>query len=264
MKCESSHLLLVLLLCCSVAQLALPLHAQVVINEIHYDPEPETEAIEFVELHNAGGVDVEVDGWRFTQGIAYTFPASSTIRAGGFLVVGENPAALNTQFGVAALGPWTGRLGNDGETVTLRDAAGNKIDEVDYQRGFPWPACPDGSSMELLNPSFDNDLGGSWRSSDNPAESTNVTYIAPTATGWRYFKGTREPSSPVEAWRALDFAEGVGWESAQASFGYGDDDDNTTLSDMRDSYTSLYLRKTFVVLPGAMPPGNRGQANRSR
>jgi len=237
-------------LCLSAASL----RAQVVINEIHYDPEPETEAIEFIELHNAGSVEANLGGWRFTEGIAYTFPPDTVIPAGGFLVVGEDPAALNAKFGVTALGPWDGRLSNDGETLTFRDASGNKIDEVDYQRGFPWPACPDGSSMELLNPVFDNDLGGSWRSSDNPAQSTNVTYIPPAATGWLYFKGTEEPSSPADAWRALEFVEGAGWQTGQASFGYGDDDDNTTLSDMRNSYSSVYLHKTFVIAPGALPP----------
>ena len=47
------------------------------------------------------------------------------------------------------------------------------VDEVEYQLGFPWPTVGDpipadqpgaGCSMQLTNPLFDNDLGGSWRS----------------------------------------------------------------------------------------------------
>ena len=227
--------------------------AQVVINEIHYDPEPETEAVEFVELHNAGASSIDVGGWRFTRGIDYTIPEDTHIAGGGFLVIAQDPSALNAKFGVAGLGPWRGLLSNDGETVQLRDASGNKIDEVDYQRGFPWPTCPDGASMELVNPAFDNNLGGLWRSSDNAPGSTTVTYIAAAETEWHYFKGTEEPSTPTDAWRELGFAEGTNWLSGQASLGYGDDDDNTTLSDMRSNYSTVYFRKTFQVASNAIP-----------
>ena len=57
-------------------------------------------------------------------------------------------------------------LNNDGETAMLRDASGVTRDEVDYQLGFPWPTVGDapGYSIELIHPSLENDLGGSWRS----------------------------------------------------------------------------------------------------
>jgi Lamin Tail Domain/CotH kinase protein len=66
-------------------------------------------------------------------------------------------------------------------------------------------------------------------------------------TTWNYFKGTTEPSSPVEAWRELNFNDGSWNLNAQTSIGYGDDDDNTPLSDMLGSYTTIYLRNTFTV-----------------
>lgn len=37
------------------------------------------------------------------------------------------------------------------------------------------------------------------------------------------------------------------WRSGSAGFGYGDGDDNTVLRDMRDRYSRLYIRKTFVL-----------------
>ena len=33
---------------------------EVVINEIHYDSDPKTDAVEFVELHNAGGKSIDL------------------------------------------------------------------------------------------------------------------------------------------------------------------------------------------------------------
>lgn len=81
--------------------------------------------------------------------------------------------------------------------------------------------------MELLNPALDNDLGGSWRSSVNSVNDDAIEFISAAATGWRYFKGTEEASSPTTAWRAVGF-DASSWLTGQASIGYGDDDDNTT------------------------------------
>ena len=79
---------------------------EIVINEIHYDPEDETSAVEFIELHNSGATTLDLSGWSFDEGVSYTFPAGTTIAPDGYLVVGEDPATLQAVFGVAALGPW--------------------------------------------------------------------------------------------------------------------------------------------------------------
>lgn len=227
---------------------------QVVINEIHYDPEPDTSAEEFIELHNAGSLPVDLGAWRFTEGVDYTFPDGTTLPAGAYLVIAENPAVMLSQYGITALGPWTGNLQGDGETVTLRNASGNRIDEVDYGRGFPWPVCPDGQSMELMHPSLDNDLGGSWRSSGVSGDTNQVTYLEQSAPGWRFFKGTSEPPAPGGAdWRSIAYTEEASWLTGQATIGYGDSDDNTLIDDMRNVYSSLYFRHTFTIAPGEIP-----------
>src|SRR5688572_29158787 len=92
--------------------------ANVIINEIHYDPAVKVELVEFIELHNSGTTALDLSGWRLTEGVEFTFPAGTTIGAGGYLVVAENPARLQTKFGATALGPWIGVLANDGETIT--------------------------------------------------------------------------------------------------------------------------------------------------
>jgi len=46
---------------------------EVVINEIHYDAEPKTASIEFVELYNAGDKTEYLDGWYFSNGIDFIF-----------------------------------------------------------------------------------------------------------------------------------------------------------------------------------------------
>ena len=148
------------------ARLMLAGEAAIVINEINYDPYDKTDPSEYVELYNNGTSSVDLSGWSFSAGIAFTFPAGTSLGAGSYIVVAENPARIQAKYGVTALGPFTGDLNNDGETLTLRDQTGVKVDEIDYQAGFPWPTVGDirDSSIELINPSLDNSLGGNWRS----------------------------------------------------------------------------------------------------
>ncbi|MBX3426593.1 MAG: lamin tail domain-containing protein [Pirellulales bacterium] len=139
----------------------------VVINEIHYNPADNTKFEEFIELHNSGPATVDLSGWAFTDGISYVFPTGTTIPAGGYVVVAQDPATLLAEFGAVAVGAYSGGLSGDGERIELRNAQGVLIDEVDYGVTFPWPIQPDGEgpSMELVNPALDNNLGSSWRPS---------------------------------------------------------------------------------------------------
>ena len=78
------------------------------------------------------------------------------------------------------------------------------------------------------------------------------TTIIGLGAGWRYFKGTQEPSPgaggvPTLAWAEPDFND-AGWLSGSTGIGYGDGDDTTVLSDMRNNYTSVYLRREFTVV----------------
>ena len=85
-------------------------------------------------------------------------------------------------------------------------------------------------------------------------------FIPAQDTSWKYRKGTSEPSSPSWLWRTLDFQENEDWIQGQTPIGYGDGDDNTILTDMRGPninlsppYTSIYLRRKFIVERGKIP-----------
>lgn len=223
--------------------------AGVVINEIHYDPPVRTELVEFVELHNSGAEAVELSGWRLDDAIQFQFPAAASIPPGGFLVVAENPAAVKSKFGVDTLGPWSGRLGNGGETIKLLTAAGVLADEVDFKLGFPWPTVgdPPGRSIELIHPSLDNGLGGNWRPSRSGGGAAASQTFFPAGSDWRYRKGTSAPSAPTTAWRASTFDDSP-WQTGRLPIGYDPSVPlNTTLNDMRGNYSSVFLRRTFQV-----------------
>lgn len=157
--------------------------SNVIINEIHYNPDLKTELVEFIELYNTGPYSVDISGWRFCDGVDYTFPSGTIFPADSYLVICEDltiaysPKTVSDKYGTdpsLVMGPFTGSLNNEGEQIALCDAQGRTIDRVDYLLGFPWPivgdAVPDvfpggtGHSIQLVHPMLDNDLAGSWRS----------------------------------------------------------------------------------------------------
>ncbi len=180
----------------------------VVINEIHYHPDIETELVEFIELYNASAEAIDLGGWSFSEGIDHVFPAGATLGAGEFYVLAQDEAAYNKKFssifigGVKANGSWdAGTLSNGGETLTLRNAGNEVVDRVDFQDDFPWPVSADGAgvSMELIHPLLDNDLSGHWRAAmEKPTPGKPNSHLvenAPPAV--RQVK--HEPEAPTAA-----------------------------------------------------------------
>ncbi len=233
------------------------LRGDIVINEIHYEPIDKTAPEEFIELYNTGDEPVDLSGWFFSSGIRFVFDEGTTLAPGDYLVVAEDPEHIVRLFGAPNVaGPFEGRLENDGERVVLRNAVGDIEDTVDYQLQFPWPLDSGGrgSSMELIHPSLDNDLAGSWRASGFLSTApTERSVVLEPAGQWRYRKGTSEASDPVDAWRNSDFVEDDTWETGQTPIGFNDDDDNTLLEDMRNNYSSVFLRRTFQFDGESLP-----------
>jgi hypothetical protein len=104
--------------------------------------------------------------WRFTDGIDYTFPANTTIPAGGKLLVAKDPAKLKAYYGavipgtVAVLGPFANgtSLNNGGEKVRLSRPGDQELghdrfwireEQVTYSDTAPWPIEPDGAGKVL-------------------------------------------------------------------------------------------------------------------
>ncbi len=240
--------------------------ATIVINEIHYNPANNTRT-EFVELHNPTALPIDVSGWQFTNGIAYTFPAGTVIAAGGFAVVASHLADFQTEYGFVPLGPFGGGISSDGEKLDLRNATGTLVDTVDYKPEFPWPIAAgggDGPSMELVHPSLDNNLGGSWRSSVSTVNYPQQTYFTAASDGWKWRPGSSEASSPTSAWRLTGFTEDGTWQPFRAPIGYGTVSStsgtltlNTNITGMRNNYRCIFARKTFTINPGEIPSNLR-------
>ncbi len=257
----------------------------VVINEIHYNGSNSTVRNSFVEIYNDTSATVDLGGWRLSGALDYLFSTGTTLASGGYLVVAEDPATILSTWGKTALGPWvnalvtypdgskeTNNLSNDGGTIRLRNAANQTVSQVDYDNHSPWPSegNGEGSSIELINPALDEEHGSNWRAAKSGGTAIPVTTYIPFASTWRWRKGvvgdTGEPTTPFTAWRQLNFVEpalpaaNAQWQNGTTPIGYGENDgiagttENTTLlTDMLNSYSSVYMRKTFTIPTGQLP-----------
>jgi len=65
---------------------------------------------------------------------------------------------------------------------------------------------------------------------------------------WTYQKGLEEAPA---GWDSVGFDDST-WLFGGTGIGYGDGDDVTVLADMQNSYTSIYARREFQVVPEAL------------
>lgn len=243
----------------SFSLLAVEPSNEIVIHEIHPNPPENHIRQEFVELYNPSTIERDLSGWRLSSAISFNFPPGTMIPAGGYLVIAEDPSTLQDTLGVTSLGPYSGNLSSNGETIRLRDSSDSIVDEVDYKVGFPWPVASDGGgpSLELINPALDNSLGSSWRASTPPAFLPEATLLDFASNGWSWRPGQTEASSPVSEWRAPGFSEDGSWNpNAQLPIGYGTVNGvtlNTVVSNMRNNYNSIFLRRSLTIEPGEIP-----------
>jgi hypothetical protein len=199
----------------------------VVINEINYKSSPYFDTDDWIEFYNPSDKVTDLSGYQFSAGSknSYAFEQGCTIEPSGYLVVCRDSALFNALWGrgVTIGGVIPFGLSGDGEKLTLKNNAGEIIDEVQYMPSGGWPAEANGagSTLALVNPQFDNGKPENWKASpkggtpgrlndvyltgvkdEKPAEpeylicrnypnpfnpSTRISYSAP-ASGGEYYK----------------------------------------------------------------------------
>ena len=170
----------------TTALLPLPLLADavVVFNEVMYHPATNEMKLEWVELHNQLAVDIDISDWTITGGISYTFPSNSIISGRGYVVIAISPADLAASTGLNNIrGPFTGRLGNNGDTLRLRNNSQRILDEVTYGAGADddWPVGPDGSGVSLAKRDRDSSSASpaNWTVSEQMGGTPGAQNFAP-------------------------------------------------------------------------------------
>ncbi len=138
--------------------------SEIIINEILYNASSDNTGGEFIEFFNPGSGTVNLSGWVITEAVDFTFPSGSLLQSGDFLVIARDADEAAIFYGVPIFGQYDGKLDNAGETIVLKDETGSLIDSVAYGDIPPWPTEADGGgpSLELFDPSSDNNLPGNW------------------------------------------------------------------------------------------------------
>ena len=182
-----------------------PVIGPLVINEIQYSPLAGYD--EFLEIKNISASAVNLwdaanpgNTWKI-GGVTFSFPASTTIPAGGFaLVVGIDPATFRTKYQIPAavpiFGPYTGALDNNGERLSLEKPAPPYIDatsgltvvpfvivdNVRYNNAAPWPtgAAGAGPSLQRTNSALYADDPANWFASGITPGAANALNAPPT------------------------------------------------------------------------------------
>ena len=127
-----------------------------------------TNSLEFIELWNSGLITEDLTGHRLTGEVDYTFPPGTTIEPGQFLAIARDPAGAGSFYGVSFLGPYEGKLADNGGVLRLRNELGGVLLEVKYDNKPPWPAAADGAghSLVLDHPSYGERDSRAWSASD--------------------------------------------------------------------------------------------------
>ncbi len=161
------HFKLYILLVAFLSVLSVRSNAQIVINEISYNPpESGNDSLEYIELFNSGTGHFDLTGWRIAGAIEDTFPAIE-LNGGEYFVTAIKAAAMKNVFGIDCHQWNVGALNNTGEAIRLYDASNNLVDSVAYSDKDPWPVEADGNgpSLELTDPASNNNDGANWQPS---------------------------------------------------------------------------------------------------
>ena len=129
---------------------------------------------EFIELQNISDTEtINPALVQFTNGVDFTFP-SIELAPKASVLVAANPAQLalaasDIPASVPVLGPYTGRLENNGETIELTDADGQIIHNFHYKDGWYDITDGDGFSLTIIDPAATDpnlwDTKAGWRPS---------------------------------------------------------------------------------------------------
>ncbi|MEO6166561.1 MAG: lamin tail domain-containing protein [Chitinophagales bacterium] len=166
----------------------------VIINEIMSDPDPAVglPAAEFTELFNQSDFPIDLTGWIFSDASSDQTIPSFTLLPDSFVILcDDGNAALFSPYG-SVIGLTTfPSLNNDGDDLTLKNAAGSVINTVSYSSAWYGDEvkADGGWTLELIDPNSpcqgannwiaSNDAGGGTPGKKNSAFGANPDIEAP-------------------------------------------------------------------------------------
>ncbi|HET6244270.1 MAG: CotH kinase family protein [Bacteroidetes bacterium] len=142
---------------------------KVTFSEINYNSSIESDAGDWLELHNYGNVSVNLTGWYIDNGNRsnlYQIPFGTIIPPNGYAVFSCDTQKFVSQYPFVA--KYTSQipfnLSNSGEKISLLDYNYKMVLSVNYSDASPWPMEADGmgKTLELKDPLVSLDLPSNW------------------------------------------------------------------------------------------------------
>jgi hypothetical protein len=222
---------------------------QVVFSEVHYNPKGDKP--EWVEIFNNTSTPLDMGQWTLTGGIDFKFPpfdegdpqavflkhferiiATSATEAAFRAAYPATPASTRV------FGPWTGRLNNNGERITLKNKFGVVMVSLAYGDDGRWPVAPDGAghTLTIKSPYQLTDDWRNWKASGTqdgtpgsaPAGDSGIAIENPQIDlrgetpyidlGSTYRVDDSNTDLIGTNWATLDFDDGA-WKSGPGLFG---------------------------------------------
>ncbi|MBL7148398.1 MAG: lamin tail domain-containing protein, partial [Nanoarchaeota archaeon] len=151
-------------------------NADVVINEIMYNPQGDDNNKEFIEIYSENFVNLTDYTIQDSSSSDILVPLQFYDNSYS-LIVEEDFNYTGINASVYSVGATIGNnLNNDEDVLTLKDFDNNVIDSVSYNDS--WGADGNGMSLELINPNFDNNLSTNWSESSyingTPGEQNSI------------------------------------------------------------------------------------------
>ena len=118
----------------------------IIINEVAYDLKGADDTHEWVEIYNGSAQDIDITGWRFSDGSNHLLNAppknggqwSLVVRAGGYAVFADDAVVFSSDhpgFSGTVIDTVMS-LKNTEATLTLSDTNGVSIENVSYRKDF--------------------------------------------------------------------------------------------------------------------------------
>jgi len=172
------------MICSLLLLICLPLSSQSIsINELMYRRTTVSEEVRFIELHNSSNSIVDLSTYKLEGSVYYTIPQGTSIQANGYVLIAENPSALNSKYtinnNVPVLGPWIGDMTLYEGDINLHDDSFQLVDNLSYSGWHEWPSTDinTGRSIQKLNPLLTSSIAGSWdKERPTPGASNSIVF----------------------------------------------------------------------------------------
>lgn len=170
-----------------------------------YTGDADAQDAEFIVVTNPGDHEINVSGYRFTEGIEAEFPTPTILAPGERITLTNLPLDTfwNNFKDNRLIAYSSGRLNNTGEKLTLTTHSGIIVDQVNYLPDSPWPPYRSAEAMaiKLKDVKLDNHFGYNWELSAKNEVITGRTekyttggfYPNPASEVVNITKNTTEP-----------------------------------------------------------------------